>query len=253
MTNPKSILITGASSGIGAALARCYARPGTSLALGGRDRIRLDRIAEECRRQGAEVTPEAVDVTDSAATKAWVERADGHRPLDLVIANAGVSAGTGGGEESGDQARRILATNVDGVINTALPAIAAMRSRRAGQIAVMSSLAGFRGFPGSPSYSTSKAAVRVLGEAWRGWLAADGIGVCVICPGFVATPMTAVNRFAMPFLVEVDRAARAIQRGLDRNHSRIAFPWPMYAAALLLAALPPSITDPLVRVLPRKG
>ena len=127
-----------------------------------------------------------------------------------------------------------------------------MRPRGRGQIAIMASLAAFRGFPGAPAYCASKAAVRVWGEALRGHLHADGIGVSVICPGYVKTPMTAVNDFPMPMLMSAERAARIIRRGLTRNKARIAFPWPMAAMVWLLAALPPGWTDPLLRAMPGK-
>ncbi len=248
-----TILITGASSGIGAALALAYAGPGAVLALGGRDGERLAAVAAECRALGARVQAETIDVTDRQALAAWIGRADDMAPLALVIANAGISGGTGEGDESEAQARRILAVNVDGVLNTVHPALERMRPRRAGHIAIMSSLAAFRGFPGAPAYCASKAAVRVLGESLRGSLHTSGIGVSVICPGYVESRMTAVNRFAMPMLMPADRAARIIRRGIAANRGRIAFPWPVYAAVRLLAGLPTAWTDPLLRRLPRKG
>ena len=250
---PQSILITGASSGIGAALACEYARPGITLALSGRDAARLDAIAAGCRARGAAATCQVVDVTDRDRMAHWMATADRARPLDLVIANAGISAGTGGGMEPEAQARAIMAINVDGVSNTIYPAIALMSPRRRGQIAIMSSLAAFRGFPGAPAYCASKAAVRILGEALRGTLHERGIGVTVICPGYVESRMTAVNRFRMPLLMPADRAARIIRRGLARGRARIAFPWPTYAAVRLLAGFPPAWIDPLMRRLPRKG
>jgi short-subunit dehydrogenase len=247
-----SILITGASSGLGAALARAYAVPGAILHLGGRDGGRLEAVAESCRTLGAEIFVERVDVTDPAATIAWVERSEALRPLDLVVANAGISAGTFGGGESAEQIRAILAVNLDGVINTVMPAVAPMRRRRNGTIAIMSSLAGFRGFPGAPAYCASKAAVRVWGEGLRAELAADRVVVSVICPGFVETPMTAVNRFAMPFLMSPERAATIIRRGLERGRGRIAFPWPMHALARLSGCLPSRLMDWVALRTPRK-
>jgi short-subunit dehydrogenase len=249
---PGAILITGASSGIGAALARAYARPGAFLALAGRDRRRLEAVAGACRDGGARVTAEIVDVTDRAAVARWVGGTDDGHPLDLVIANAGISAGTGGQGEDEEQTRAIFAVNVGGVLNTVLPVIPRMRARKHGQIAVMSSVAGFRGLPGAPAYSASKAAVKAYGEALRGWLAADGVRVSVICPGFVETPMTAGNPYPMPFLMQADRAAALIRRGLARDKARIAFPRLMYWSMWLLGALPPSISDPLLRKVPRK-
>lgn len=253
MRDPRSIVITGASSGIGEALAVRYAAPGVRLALTGRDGARLDAVADRCRAAGAEAEAAAVDAADRAAMADWLARIDAARPVDLVVANAGISAGTGRGGEGEEQARRILAVNVDGVLNTVFPLLPAMRARRRGQVALMASLAGFRGFPGAPAYCASKAAVRVWGEALRGELAADGIGVSVVCPGYVVSRMTAVNEFPMPFLMTAERAADVVVRGLARNRGRIAFPWPTAAAVWLLSALPPGWTDPLLRSLPRKG
>ena len=243
MKQPRAILITGASSGLGAALALAYAGPGVALALGGRNRERLEAVAARCRERGAGVETRVADVTDEAAMEAWILAADQSAPLDLVIANAGISGG-GVGEVAD---RRMFAVNLAGVLNTVLPAIPAMQSRGRGQIAIMSSLAGFRGFPDTPAYSATKAAVKSWGEGLRGSLRGDGIGVSVICPGFIRTPMTDPNPFPMPFLMDAGRAAAIVKRRLARNHARIAFPWPMYAVAWLIGALPPLLSDSLVR------
>lgn len=252
MRNPQSILITGGSSGIGEALALAYAAPGASLALTGRDAARLEAVAEACRARGAAVLTGLIDVREAAAFADWVTAVDRDRPLDLVIANAGISAGTGRFGETPGQARDILAVNVDGVVNTVLAASALMRPRRRGQIAIMSSLASYRGFPGAPAYCASKAAVRVWGEALRGSLAPEGIAVSVVCPGFVKSRMTDANDFPMPFLMEADRAAGIIKRGLAADRARIVFPRRLFAATWLLALLPPAWTDPLLARLPEK-
>ncbi|MBF0561569.1 MAG: SDR family NAD(P)-dependent oxidoreductase [Alphaproteobacteria bacterium] len=252
MKAPLSLLITGASSGIGAALALEYAAPAVRLFLGGRDRIRLEAVAAACRAKGALAETAVVDVTDAMAMADWITAADGAKPLELVIANAGISGGTAHDHETSDQTRRIFAVNVTGVLNTVLPVIPLLRARGRGQIALMSSMAGFRGFPGSPAYCESKAAVKVWGESLRVWLATDGVEVSVICPGYIITPMPAVNRFFMPFLMPAPPAARIIRRGLAQNRSRIAFPWPMAAVVNLLAALPPGLVDPLLRLMPAK-
>jgi short-subunit dehydrogenase len=253
MHQPRAILVTGASSGIGAALALAYAATGIRLVLTGRDRARLDGIAAQCREKGATVEPRVVDVADRVAMAALIAECDSAMPFDLAIANAGVSAGTLGGPEDGDQVRSIFAINVDGVVNTVQPAIDAMLPRGRGQIAIMSSLAAFRGFPGAPTYCASKAAVKIWGEALRGAMHGSGIAVNVICPGYVETSMTAQNDFPMPFLMPAEKAAAIIVRGISRNRPRIAFPWPLYAAVSLLAWLPPAMVDPLLRRLPAKG
>ncbi|NKB57880.1 MAG: SDR family NAD(P)-dependent oxidoreductase [Alphaproteobacteria bacterium] len=252
MTHPKSILITGASSGIGAALAQEYAAPGVRMALGGRDLVRLDAVGDACRSAGADIAGSVIDVTDHSAMREWLEAEDRQVPLDLVVANAGISGGAADGGESSAQASEIFRTNVDGVLNTVHPAAEVMRRRGRGQIAIMSSLAAFRGFPGAPAYSASKASVRVYGEALRGALAVDGVRVSVICPGYIRSRMTDANTFPMPMLMDADRAARIIRRGLSKNRPRIAFPWPVYAVAWLLGVLPPRLTDPLMSRLPKK-
>ncbi len=254
---PNKILITGGSSGIGAALARAYAADGVTLYLGGRDLERLEAVAADCRNRGAAAFVRCQDVTDRVGMAGWIAQAG---PLDLVIANAGISGGRGrttGGEDPA-QVREIMAVNIDGVINTVIPALdgmldgAAPASGCRGQIAIMSSLAGFRGLPGAPAYGASKAAVRSWGEGLRGLLAGHGVRVSVICPGFVESPMTAANPYPMPFLTASDRAAEIIKKGLARDRARIAFPWPLAAMVWLLAALPPSWVDPVVRRFPKK-
>ena len=251
--SPRAILITGASSGLGDALARHYAAPGVWLFLHGRDDARLAAVAAACTKAGAAVETHIGEVTDAAAMAAWIAACDHAQPLDLVIANAGISGGTAGGPEGADQVRRIFAVNVDGVLNTVLPASAAMTARGQGQIAVMSSIAGFLGLPNAPAYCASKAAVKTFGEGMRGPIAAAGVAVTVICPGYVKTPMTDANDFTMPFLMSVERAAGLIAAGLAANKARIAFPWPMVAAVRLLALLPPDMLAWLMARLPAKS
>ena len=250
---PKSILITGASSGLGEALARSYAEPSLFLALTGRNVERLTTVADACRSFGAVVEAKALDVTERDAMARWIKEMDAGHPIDLVIANAGTSSGTGGRGEDESQARDIFAVNLAGVLNTVWPVIEPMRTRGQGQIVIISSIAAFRGLPGAPAYSASKSAVKTYGEALRGWLDADGIKVSVVCPGFIHTRMTDANIYPMPFIMDADKAARIIRRGLARNKARIGFPWPMYWASWLLGALPPGLTDRLFRLIPKKG
>lgn len=253
MNGPRGILITGASSGLGEALALAYAAPGVALFLSGRDPSRTEAVAAACRARGAQAEGRVIDVAEQAGMAAWIAEAESIAPLALVIANAGISGGTGAlSGEHADQVRGIFRVNLEGVLNTVLPVIPPMRARRAGQIVLMSSMAGFRGFPSAPAYSASKAAVRVWGEGLRGWLAADGIGVTVVCPGFVKSRITARNAFPMPFLMEAEAAARIMRRGIDANKARVAYPGVVAMAMGLLAALPPAWTDPWLRRLPAK-
>lgn len=254
MKNPRSILITGASSGIGAALARRYAAPGVFLYLSGRVLERLEDVAKACRAQGATVEAKGIDVTDEKAMTAWITQADQSHPLDLVIANAGISGGTAGvmHHESMDQVRRIFDTNLYGVLNTIDPILPRMIDRGRGQIAMISSLAGFRGWPGAPAYSASKGAVRFYGEAMRGALCRSGVEINVVCPGFVVSRMTDVNQFPMPFLMSTDKAVDIIVCGLAKNKGRIAFPWPTHFMAWAMSVLPDAIVQKILIHLPEK-
>jgi short-subunit dehydrogenase len=234
-----SIVITGASSGIGEALALDYAQPGIALALSGRDAERLKAVADACRAKGAAVDEARVDVTDREALAAWLTRFDDAHPVDLVIANAGISIDKDNSSlDDFSLVRQTMAVNVDGVFNTVEPLVGRMMARAAGQIAVVSSLAGFFGLPYSASYNASKAAVRVWGESIRYVLKKHGIGVSVICPGFVVSRITANAPFPMPFLMTSAKASSIIRRGLARNKARIAFPIPTKAAVWLGCVLP---------------
>ncbi|MBU0799964.1 MAG: SDR family NAD(P)-dependent oxidoreductase [Alphaproteobacteria bacterium] len=254
MKDPRSILITGASSGIGAALAVHYARAGVHLFLGGRNQDRLLAVADKCRARGAVVEITLLDVTKREETTAWVQAADDRVPLDLVIANAGVSGGTGGviTGEPAEQTRHIFAVNVDGVLNTIEGVQDRMVVRGRGQLAIMSSLASFAAWPGAPAYSASKAAVRVYGEALHGALKQSGVRVSVICPGFIETPMTAVNGYKMPFMMGPERAAALIAAGLARGAVRVAFPLRTYVFAALPGFLPPAVMVWLLGRMPAK-
>ena len=248
----KNILITGASSGLGAALALEYAKTSNTLYLQGRSAERLEKIASQCRASGALVYTKIIDVTNAQEMKNWIEQADANTPLDLLIANAGISAGTGGDGESSEQVRRIFATNIDGAINSVQPIIPFMLTRKSGQIAIMSSLAGIRALPSSPAYSASKACVRYYGESLRGNLLKEGVFVSVICPGYIQTPMTDVNNFPMPFIMNVQKAAKKIVKKLAKGQGRVAFPLTLYLPLWWLACLSPRLTDPIFSRLPAK-
>lgn len=253
-SKPSHILITGASSGIGAALALAYAAPGIMLSLSGRNQERLEQIVQACRNKGADADGHVVDVARQDMMAEWIKGRDQIKPLDLVIANAGISGGTGNapGGENDAQVREIFAVNVAGVFNTVHPAMDLMISRGSGQIAIMSSLAGYRGWPGAPAYCASKAAVKSYGESLRGALAPLGVQVSVICPGFVKSRMTDINHFPMPMLMDTPRAAELIIRKLARNQGRIAFPWPMTLAAWGLSVLPEALSGRLLAHSPAK-
>ncbi|HEU4838214.1 MAG TPA: SDR family NAD(P)-dependent oxidoreductase [Micavibrio sp.] len=254
MQNPGSILITGASSGIGEALALHYAAPGVFLALSGRNEERLEQVVAACRAKGALIEIAILDVSDRENMRDWIGDMDETRPLDLVIANAGISGGTGGvmSGEPVDQARRIFDVNIMGVVNTIEPVLPRMIERKRGQIALISSLAGFRGFPSAPAYSASKGMVRFYGEALRGSLRSTGVSVNVVMPGFVKSRMTDANDFPMPFLMEASRAAEIIAAGLARDKGRIVFPALLHIGAWIGSVLPDWLAQKILGKLPAK-
>jgi NADP-dependent 3-hydroxy acid dehydrogenase YdfG len=250
--SPNNILITGASSGLGAALAMEYAHSGNILYLQGRDAARLEHTKNQCVAAGAIVHIAIIDVTDAKAMQEWIEQADANSPLDLLIANAGISAGMAGDGEDSEQVRRLFATNIDGVINTVQPIIPMMLKRKSGQIAIMSSLAGVRALPSAPAYSASKACVRYYGESLRGVLLKDGVKTSVICPGYIKTPMTDVNNFLMPFIMSAGKAAKIIKTKLEKGQGRIAFPLVLYLPLWWVSCLSPLLTDWVFARLPKK-
>jgi short-subunit dehydrogenase len=234
-----SIVITGASSGIGEALALDYAEPGVALALTGRDAGRLAAVAAACRAKGATVAADTVDVVDRDKLGPWLTAFDDAHPVDLLIANAGISIDKDNSSlDDFSVIRKTFDVNVGGVLNTVEPLLARMIARKHGQIAVVASLASFIGLPYSASYNASKAAVRVWGESIRYVLKKDGIGVSVVCPGFVVSRMTANAPFPMPFLMTAQRASAIIRHGLANNHARIAFPIGTKAAVWFGQSMP---------------
>lgn len=234
-----SIVITGASSGIGEALAVDYAAPGVALALTGRDAARLEVVAAACCAKGATVVADTVDVVEREKLASWLTAFDDAHPVDLLIANAGVSIDKDNSSlDDFSVIRKTFDINVGGVLNTVEPLLSRLMARGRGQIAIVSSLASFIGLPYSASYNASKAAVRVWGESIRYVLRKSGIGVSVVCPGFVVSRMTANAPFPMPFLMSAARASAIIRRGLERNHARIAFPIGTKAAVWFGQALP---------------
>ncbi len=222
----RTVVITGASSGIGEALALRYARDGAILGLLGRSRGRLDAVADGCRRLGATVHSATLDVRARSAMEQWLQNFDDNTPIDILIANAGVMAGRAAEAdiESPSDSYAVMETNVLGVLNAIYPVLPRMMARGHGQIGVVSSIAAFIPLPDAPSYSASKSAMLNYGLALRGALRLSGIGVSVICPGYVMTPMMQQESGRKPFAMAPDLAAARIVRGLRRNRPIIAFP-----------------------------
>ena len=240
-----SVLITGASGNIGSALALRYARPGSTLFLSCLEGNQLNDLATKCEKKGAKVFCTTLDVTDREGCEKWIKSADEEHPLGIVFANAGITEGNTGIENQ-ELMRHIIDVNLIGVMNTVLPALPIMRERKRGHIGIVSSIAGFRGLPMSPAYSTSKAAAKAFAEALRPYLSTESIKVSVICPGYITGGLAEKNNFSMPFMVTPTRAADIIYRGMMHNKSRIVFPFPLHMAAWTLGALPPALTDRLL-------
>ncbi|MDH3600514.1 MAG: SDR family NAD(P)-dependent oxidoreductase [Candidatus Tectomicrobia bacterium] len=233
------IVITGATSGIGAALALHYAQPGVTLGLLGRRQDRLAEVIGRCEAHGADVIAEPLDVRDGAAMRIFAEtfvaRADG---VDLVIANAGV--GQPDDLASGDIAPHAqqFEINVIGVLNTLIPFVPQMVRQQQGHLVAIASVAGFRALPGSTTYAASKMAVRTLMEGYGWALQPHGIIVTSINPGFVVSEMTDKNEFKMPFLLSTDDAVGKMARAIQRKRRVYTFPWQMAILARLLPYLP---------------
>ncbi len=244
------VAITGASRGLGAALAEVFAAPGVRLSLSARHAGRLRAVAEACRRHGAIVATAVVDVTDRAAVTGWLEAADRAAPVDLLIANAGCTGGLDPrtGDDNPETVRTLFAVNVQGVVDTVTALLPQMRARGEGRIAVVSSLAAYCPVPGAAGYAASKAAVKAWAEALRSRVAGDGVVVSVICPGFIDTPMTRrlVSR-ARPMPIDAPAAARRIRAGVERGRPLIAFPTVFALGVRLLPLLPSRWVDALIR------
>lgn len=259
MPSARRVFITGASSGIGNALARHYAAEGAVLGLAARRASELQAQADVLRRLGAaDVACFPLDVADSEALRlAAGNFVAAHGAPDIVIANAGVSSGTLT-ECAEDLAaiKRIFDINVFGMAATFSPFIAPMQQSvkegRSCRLVGIASVAGIRGLPGAEAYSASKAAVATYLESLRLEMRASGIKVVTIAPGYIATPMTAINPYRMPFLLPADEAARRFARVIDKGCSYAVIPWQMGLVAKGLRLLPNWLYDRLFANAPRK-
>lgn len=237
----KRVFITGASSGIGAALALFYAQQGASIGLVGR---RHDALLALQTSLPGEHHIYVLDVRDRNALHAAAADFLSHGPVDVVIASAGISAGTL--TEEPDDYRvfeAIVATNLNATVATFEPFIAPMKSQGKGRLVGIASVAAVRGLPGAGAYSASKAAVRAYCESLRVELSLSGIKVVTIAPGFIKTPMTAQNPYKMPFLMPVDRFAAQAGHAIEKGVSYRVIPWQMGWVAKLLRIVPDGLYD----------
>ena len=244
---PRGIIITGASSGIGEALARHYAADGAVLGLISRRKAGTDGLP-------GQVVSYPLDVTDApalaAAAQDFIRR---FGPPELVIANAGIASGTDGADlRDVAKLRKVLDVNVAGLAGTLAAFAPAMRAAGRGTLAGIASVAGFRGLAGNGAYCASKSAAMTWLESLRAELYGSGVSVVCVCPGYIDTPMTQVNRFRMPFLLSADEAARRIARAIAARRRLAVIPWQMALASLALRAMPGWLYDRLASRAPRK-
>ena len=252
MQSKPRIFITGASSGIGAALATHYARGGAVLGLCAR---RLEPTQALLDSLGAAGACYPVDVTDASSLQAAAaDFTRGFGTPDIVIANAGVSAGTlTENLEDLSAFRKIMDTNVLGIAVTFQPFLEALRARGSGTLVGIASVAGFRGLPGGGAYSASKSAAITYLESLRVELRGSGVSVVTLCPGYIRTPMTAANRYRMPFLIDADEAARRMARVISAKRRFAVIPWQMALVSIVLRRLPRWLYDRLFAGAPRKA
>jgi short-subunit dehydrogenase len=236
---PEHTLITGAGGALGTALAARIAAAGGALSLCDLAPEGLRAAAARCSRQGGAVTAELIDVRNGPALRDWIDARDTARPLECVIANAGISLERPQGAvgEALDSALEIIQVNLIGVLNTVYPAIERMSERGRGRIVLIASLASLAGFPRVPVYAATKAAVRVFGQSIHPTLRRRGIELLIACPGFFQSRMTFVDR-PVPLGMSADEVAARIETALRRGRTRVSFPAPLVAMISLLRVLP---------------
>lgn len=238
--SPKTIIISGASSGIGKALAQHYADQGITLGLIARNPERLEQTKRHCEEKGAIVETLACDLQEYETLKNWVDAFDHKNSVDLVISNAGISGGTGETNtiERIEDIKRIYDTNVFAAIYLGQLLFETFQERQKGQIVFTGSIAGFQGWAGAPAYTSSKSAIHTYAESLRMLGKRNNIKVNIIAPGFVKSAMTDQNEFPMPFMISAEKAATIIKKGIEKNKPYIIFPKRMYALSVLARMLP---------------
>lgn len=253
---PQHVVVSGATSGIGRALALYYAKPGRGLSLIGRDRDRMAAIVEQTTKLGAHAEPLLADVRDAEILSSWLLERDEGLPVDLLITSAGiggteaVAPSTG---EDGELARKILSINTLGVINCVTPLLPSMCARRRGHIAIVGSISGLIGLPQSPVYCASKAAIEIYGDSLRRLLRQHGVNVTTVLPGFVDTPMSRSLDMPRPFCWPADKAAAHIARNIRRGARRYAFPWPLRFAIATGQYAPAAVADLVLQLTTKSG
>lgn len=243
---PAHVVITGATSGLGWALAERYAASGRILSLGGRNEERLAAIASICAEKGAQVHTTKVDVTDSVAMQDWLLERDTVQPIDILFANAGMGGAAvlpPSGGEDGPLAREIISVNTMGVVNSVTPILPRMLERKAGHLVLVGSITGAIGLPQSPAYCASKAAVQIYGDALRRLVGYQGVRVTNVLPGFMDTPMSRSLEMSRAWCWSAEKSADRIARDVSRGAAQSIFPWQLRMSIGLQRYLPIQLTD----------
>ena len=246
--NGKIVLITGASSGIGRALALDLAKRGARVGVLARRKELLDEIVGEIERDGGKAIALTANVQDAAAVRAAVDvfQTD-FGPIDVLVANAGVGATNDAAELDAGEVAKVIEVNVIGVANCVAAVVPGMVARGQGQLVAISSLAAYRGLPKSAAYCGSKAAVSAFFESLRLDLQSKGVDVTIIHPGFIKTPLTAGRHAQMPFLMELDDAVKKILRAIEKRRKSYSFPWQLATIVRAGMLMPIFMYDKIAR------
>ncbi|MHC4089222.1 MAG: SDR family NAD(P)-dependent oxidoreductase [Planctomycetota bacterium] len=249
------VWITGASSGLGRALARRMAADGWSVAASARGADQLDHLAESAAGLRGHIRAFPLDVTDGDAVKTTVARIEHELgPIDQAVLNAGSHQSVRAAGLTAVPFRQLVELNLMGTIHCLEALLGTMIPRRAGRIAVVASLAGYRGLPTSAAYGMTKAGLINMAEALKPELDLHGVGLQLVNPGFVRTPLTDKNPFPMPFLMDVEEAAEALYRGLQSDRFEIVFPRRFAYLLKLLRIMPAPLAFAITRrMVPREA
>ncbi len=245
MNNRKNIVITGASSGIGSALALRLAAAHTHLILLARRTDKLEEVAAKCIAKQASVITHSVDVTEYEKLHALLEKIDDEFPVDLIICNAGVTniIGKPWEIEEWRDVCKLIDTNLYGVLASVQPLVPRMQQRKHGHIAIISSLAAFYGMPVTPAYCASKSGIKAYGESLRGGLKPFEVKLSMVYPGFVKSDVSDQFSAQKPFMISAEKAADIIVKGIQKNKASITFPFPLFLGVWFLSILPASASD----------
>ena len=237
--NKRTVWITGASYGLGRSLATLMAQNGWRVAVSARSGEELEAFAKQSQKWSGTIFPAACDITDLASVKSALSKIEEELgPIDIAVLNAGTHAPIRARDFKSEAFQKLVDINLMGTVHCLDGVLPYFLKRQAGQIAVVSSVAGYRGLPTSSGYGMTKAGLINMVEALKPELDMENIKVQLVCPGFVRTPLTDKNDFEMPFLMEAEDAAKAFYKGLMSNRFEIVFPWQMGLIFKFIRMLP---------------